>query len=149
MAQEIITVLLRLLANREHSQLELKRKLQQKGFAAVAIEAALLQFSAKHLQSDDRFIEAYIHARRQRGYGPVRIGHELRERGITAAAINQYLKGSDPLWLQRARYAREKKFGAALPTGFSERIRQQRFLEYRGFTPEQVNRIFETADDIA
>jgi regulatory protein len=34
---------------------------------------------------------------------------------------------------------RHKRFGSELPEDFKERARQARFLQYRGFTTDQIN----------
>lgn len=146
---DIHVVVMRLLANREHSRAELQRKLAQRGFATTQINAVLDEFAANNLQNDNRYIEAYVTSRRQRGYGPVRIQVELREHGAADAAIAAYLDFTAPEWIALGKQTRQKKFGEALPSDYTEKARQMRFLEYRGFTHEQLRRILETADDNA
>jgi len=36
---------------------------------------------------------------------------------------------------------RSKRFGDAMPEDFKERARQARFLQYRGFTSEQIREV--------
>ena len=36
---------------------------------------------------------------------------------------------------------REKKFGADLPGEYAERAKQMRFLQYRGFVPENIREL--------
>ena len=52
-----------LLARREHSYVELERKLKQRGFADSVIEQALQRLQEQGLQSDQRFVESFIRAR--------------------------------------------------------------------------------------
>lgn len=146
---DIHAVVMRLLANREHSRMELQRKLEQRGFAAEQIIAVLDQFAANNLQSDSRYTENYIAARQQRGYGPVRIQVELREHGVADTVISEFLDFTAAEWLDLGSQARQKKFGAPLPVDYPAKVRQMRFLEYRGFTHPQLRRILESADDIA
>lgn len=146
---DIRAVAMRLLAIREHSQAELRRKLMQKGFAAELIDAVLHEFTVRKLQSDSRYVENFIHSRQRRGYGPVRIQAELRDNGVAAELIEQYLDFTAPVWLQLGQQVRQKKFGEEPPFDYAGKVRQMRFLEYRGFTREQLRRIIETADDIA
>ncbi len=75
--------------------------------------------------------------RRERGYGPLRIGRELRERGIGRALCAALLEGAEVDWNALAAAARRKRFGAP-PADATERARQWRFLHYRGFTSEQI-----------
>ena len=146
---DIRVVALRLQATREHSQTELQRKLVQRGFEAEVVAKVVAEFATQNLQNDQRFIENYIDSRQRRGIGPIRILAELRERGIAEEQVAPYLNITDSLWVKLGRQVRQKKFGVNPPEDFDAKVRQLRFLEYRGFSREQLRRIIETADDIA
>ena len=134
---------LRLLAIREHSQAELQRKLVQKGFAAAAVEQTLHDLMAQNLLSDERFTEAFVSSRRERGSGPVKIQAELQQRGIDRSLISRYLDVQDPDWLALAERARQKKFGRAQPEEYELKMQQARFLANRGFSHEQIRRVLD------
>ena len=94
------------------------------------------------LVSDERFSEMLVRVRRSRGFGPLRIKNELREKGVAGELIDLRLDMSSPEWVAVARQVRQKKFGARTPKTFSEKARQMRFLQYRGFTHDQIQRTF-------
>src|SRR5579885_2595342 len=73
-----------LLARREHSRRELAAKLKRHHPDAALIERVLSGLEAERAQSDDRFVSEYVRQRSEKGYGPLRIQQELRQRGITA-----------------------------------------------------------------
>lgn len=131
-------VAIKLLTRREHSRLELLQKLQARGFTKTEIETLLDHLAEQNLQSDERFAAAYLAMRKQKGYGPVRIRQELHERGIAAAIINQLLNFQDDSWKDLAEQVRIKKFGKITPKDFQEKAKQLRFLQYRGFTNDQM-----------
>jgi regulatory protein len=135
---EARTKALTLLARREHSRADLAAKLKGRAVAPERIEAVLDGLVAEGLLSDGRFAAEYARSRAARGYGPLRIRGELRERGVADAHVAQALDERDPAWLEVARAQREKRFGAPPPSAYAERARQARFLRYRGFTPDQV-----------
>ncbi len=135
------------LARREHSSLELEQKLLRKGFSPTLARALIADLAAQRLVSDDRFVETLIRARRTRGHGPVRIAQELKEKGVGAGAIDDQLDFSSPLWLEEIERVRTKKFGSALPRTPAERAKQARFLQYRGFTHEQIRRVLNSRDE--
>lgn len=143
---DALAVAMRMLAIREHSTAELTRKLQQKGFAADEITDLLTRLTQQNLLSDERFTECFINSRRQRGSGPVKIKKELQQHQIDMDLIASYLEPRDPLWAQEAARVREKKFGRALPEDFKEKVRQSRFLEYRGFSHEQIRAVLRDDD---
>lgn len=134
------------LARREHGEQELQRKLTNKGFDADVVNEALKRLVAEGLQSDSRFTESFVHSRFQRGSGPQKIRAELRERGIEDSLIADCIEAYDTQWRQLVRQVREKKFGAALPADFKQRSRQMRFLQQRGFTPDQITGVFRDND---
>ena len=67
--QDCIATALRLLAIREHSRLELKNKLRKRDYTEEEIQSVLCELQEKNLQSNERFAEAYIHSRQQKGFG--------------------------------------------------------------------------------
>lgn len=131
-----------LLARREHSRKELCAKLKLRGIEGELADAVLEQLSAERLQSDQRFAETYLHSRVQKGYGPVRLEQELYERGIGAQLIQSSLEGLDTNWMDILQSVRQKKFGRTLPAGFNEQAKESRFLQYRGFTTDQIRHLY-------
>jgi len=116
-------------------------KLLDKGCAEALAAELVQQLEAERLLSDDRFMESLIRARRERGYGPLRIQKELQEKGVAPEAIEQWLDVTGREWLEDIRRVQRKKFGARLPKSFAERARQARFLQYRGFTYDQIQQV--------
>jgi regulatory protein len=131
------------LAYRDHSTAELFRKLHHdKDFNEVEVHAALLVLQQEGLLNDARFTENFIRYRCSKGYGPVRIRAELLERGVAQNLIEQHLQIADNVWLDKVRKVWDKRFKGSLPQDFRARAQQMRFLQYRGFTTEQINSIF-------
>lgn len=138
---------MRLLSTREHSFSELERKLHKNDDCHDDVLAVIEQLRVEDMQSDDRFTEAYIHSRQQRGFGPVRIRQELRERNISDELISLHLQANDAQWNELVRQVCEKKYGKLVPTSHPDKIKQSQFLQYRGFTSEQIRQIFRTDED--
>lgn len=149
-----------LLSRREHSRRELLRKLSQRCSAAepAQLDAVLDALAAADLQSDSRFCASFIRMRARKGSGPLRIRLELREKGIDASLISAALSDDAPDWFAVAAAVWRKKFGAADADGAApverqaqrkEQARQYRFLQYRGFTPEQIAAALAGAGDSA
>jgi regulatory protein len=148
---------LQLLAQRDQSRLELRRKLlrhvraahgpaadaaetrdDDAGSAAVAeIEALLDWLEANGFLSNERFAESRVHARQSR-FGLLRIKSELGRHAVPLPPeLEQSLAESE---LERAAAVRARRF-AALPADAAERASQSRFLLARGFAPELVHRL--------
>ena len=135
------------MARREHSRHELARKLA--GADRDELAALLDELEAKNWLSDRRFAESYVADHRRRE-GAVKLAHALRQRGIAEDLIVDVLSAlnaghGDESEVARARNVWRKKF-AAPPNSPSERAKQMRFLQGRGFSIETIRRAMTTED---
>ena len=131
-----------LLSRREHSPLELNRKLQQRGFDSALIAQILLEFTDQHWLDEARFTECYIHNRSQKGYGLLRIQQELQQRGIDKTCTQQVVADMEIDWFALAEQALSKRFATAPSSNPKQRLREMRFLQYRGFSHDQIRALF-------
>lgn len=137
------------LARREHSALELHRKLRRRfGEHESAIDDEIARLQEENLQSDERFAEAFITSKTRQGKGPVRIAMELQQRGVAEAIVQSLLDEGDPEWFELARQVRCKRFGEAPARTPREQAKELRFLQYRGFSPEQARRVCQYPPDL-
>jgi regulatory protein len=136
-----------LLARREHSRSELTRKLGARGFPHDVTAAVLDDLEQSGTLADTRFVDTFVRSRVARGQGPQRIRAELAQRGIGDAAADEVLRGAEVDWLETIRAVRRKRFGAELPRDYAERARQARFLQYRGFSSDQIRAALEVDAD--
>lgn len=143
-ASQVFNAAIRLLARREHSRFELKQKLQQRGYPLELILSAIEKLMQQKFLSEERFVESYVRARSNKGYGPLRIIAELQQRGIDAELIDNFINESGHEWLEFAAQVRQKRFGKKIPKEFNEKVKQMRFLQYRGFSTTHINNIFNT-----
>ncbi len=130
---------LRLLARREHSRAELRRKLAAHAESPEALEALLADLVERKLLSEARFAEGRARVL-SRKYGAAHIEYDLRARGVpeeTAAAAAREARGTE---FERALAIWRRKFGAQAKD-VRERARQARFLASRGFSAEVVSRV--------
>jgi regulatory protein len=139
-------VALGLLARREHSRAELSGKLGARDFDDDLVCTLLDELVDEGLLSDARFAEAYVHRRSEKGFGPVRIRHELHERGVEGDTIHTFLDDAAIAWDEIVGRERVKRFGGELPDDYRERARQARFLQQRGFTAEQIHAVFDAME---
>ncbi len=132
------------LARREHSVHELTTKLAKAEFDLADIQNVVARLTEQNLQSDQRFAENYTRYRSNRGFGSQKIRQELKERGVAIELINSTLNEANIDWFALATTVRCKRFGEQNPDDIKERAKQQRFLQSRGFTHEQIADSFNT-----
>jgi regulatory protein len=137
---------LRFLSMREHSRLELGRKLARYAEEGDDV-GALLDFLEKNdWLSQERFSESLIHRRSAR-FGTSRIVAELQSHGVNGVALQELKAGLAEHETAHACEVWRRKFGevAADP---AERSKQVRFLMQRGFSQRAVRAAIKGADDI-
>ncbi|MGL5633281.1 MAG: recombination regulator RecX [Azovibrio sp.] len=126
------------LARREHSRAELRRKLAAHAESAEMLDALLDELEKGRQLSDKRYAEARVVVRSGR-YGNGRLAQELRQAGVDDEAIGLALAGGEDE-MARCRAVWQKKFGV-LPGTLPERMKQERFLQYRGFSRESIRQV--------
>ncbi|RUO79030.1 regulatory protein RecX [Pseudidiomarina taiwanensis] len=136
--QQARETVLRLLARREHSQLELRQKLRQRGFTQTQIEAALNYVGERGYQSDRRFAESWLRQSIAKGDGPTKIAAAAQHKGIRSELLNELLDELEPDWFQLCAERLFRKFGEQPPTDRKQRDKIIRHLLQRGFRYEQV-----------
>jgi regulatory protein len=142
---DLKTRALRYLARREHSRLELERKLAPHTDDAAELETVLDEMERRGWLSAQRVVEQTLHNRRTR-YGSRRIVRELEDKGIAEALITEAARQLRAGEVDAAREVWRRKFGT-LPGDARERARQMRFLLGRGFEPEAVNKVVNEKND--
>lgn len=129
-----------LLARREHSLPELRTKLLRRFPDKDLVDEQLSRLTDERLQSDLRFAESFARQRISRGYGPLRLREELRERGVSADDIAATLDAMDIDWAAVASDVLIRKFGAVESVDLKEKARRARFMQYRGFAAEHYQK---------
>jgi regulatory protein len=130
---------LRFLSMREHSRLELARKLQRHVQEGDDVGALLDWLENAKFLSQVRFSESLIHRRAAR-YGNSRIVSELQSHGIQGDALSDLKVRLQVDELARAREVWLKKFGTPAADA-SERGKQMRFLQQRGFSHKAIESV--------
>jgi regulatory protein len=136
-----------LLARREHSRVELERKLRLRGATAELIAPTLDRLAEQGLLSDTRFLQCFVASRARGGHGPVRIREDLAQRGLPGADIEQALREVEVDWSEQLQELWQRKFAGQLPVDARERAKQGRFLAYRGYPLELISRLLRGIDD--
>lgn len=126
-----------LLARREHSRQELKRKLLAREFPPSDIRVVLDALREEGLQNDRRFIEAFVRSRLSKGKGPLKVQAELAARGVPDALVHEVLSAAQADWVALATSVLSRRFGDEPVADFRDKARRMRFLAQRGFTSEQ------------
>ena len=135
---------MRFLARREHSRAELRRKLAPKVAEGEDLDAVLDELAQRGWLSDARFAEHTARAKARR-FGPIKLNHYLRSRGVDDDAIAAGLRAAGEQGAAQLETVWKSRFKAP-PADERESARQVRFLQGRGFALEEILRFLKSAD---
>jgi regulatory protein len=142
---------LRYLSQREHSRVELERKLArhvqdtEDASAPAQIAAALDDLAAKGLLSEARTAESVLNSQGRR-YGVRRLKQTLQGKGLAPDLVASTLQQARGTELERAQEVWRRRFGEPAADA-AERARQMRFLAGRGFEGEVIRRVVRGTED--
>lgn len=129
------------LSRREHSRLELQRKLQRHSADTQAIDQLLDDLEAQNWLSDERFAHSFLN-RRAHKFGTRRLIQELRQQGIDTQHLDAVRDQLQDTELERAYEVWSRKFGFE-PTDPKSYAKQYRFMASRGFSPDLLRKILD------
>ena len=130
---------LKYLAAREHSRVELTRKLGPHAESPAQIEAVLNELEAKGLLSAQRFADSMLHRKAAR-FGAARLQAELAQHHLPADIAREAAQSLRETEFARAHALWVRRYGVP-PESTEDRARQTRFLAGRGFSSEVIRRV--------
>ena len=129
------------LSRREHSSREILKKMSNRVESKEMLLDSIKELVDDGLLSDERFAESYFQSRKNKGYGPLRIRNELKQRGVGDQIFSSLSNEVD--WSKYALEALKKKMNGDLPSEIKDVLKLKRFLNYRGFDFQDIDRAFE------
>lgn len=130
---------LKYLAAREHSRVELTRKLGPHAESSEQIAAVLDELEAKGLLSAQRFADSMLHRKAAR-FGAARLQAELARHQLPEGIARQAAQALRDTEFTRAHALWVRRYGAP-PISPEDKARQMRFLAGRGFSSEVIRRV--------
>lgn len=128
-----------LLSRRDHGQFELWQKLLAKGYDEEDIQTTLMFCLESNYLDDLRYAKSQIRQHVYKGHGERRIRQELQLKKVAEAVVDQAMEEEPQDWFELARQVAEKKYKSVKASDRNEYAKQVRFLQYRGYTFEQIN----------
>lgn len=136
---------LRFLSMREHSRIELGRKLARYAEEGDDVEALLDFLEKNNWLSQERFAESLINRRAAR-FGNSRVMAELQSHGVRGEALDDIKASLADSEIARALDVWQRKFGTVAADA-AERAKQMRFLLQRGFSQRAARAAMQGAPD--
>jgi regulatory protein len=128
---------LQILARRDHSCSELRKKLNSRGFEEPVIETVIRECRRLNYLNDTRFTELYVNQLQRKGFGINGIKHKLYAKGIPEKVFQDKLAphGTDNAQRELCRRVLAKKIKpiAGESPSESQAPKLYRYLLNRGF----------------
>lgn len=139
-----MNIAVRLLARRNHTKHEIRRKLRQRGVSPDAISHVISECERLRYVDDAQTARSYIRELRSRGYGIHRIRMSMQKKGLSRELADSALSQihSDADEMESARRAMEKKRVRFERETDARKRREKiyRFLASRGFSSDIISR---------
>lgn len=129
-----------LLVRREHSRVELARKLVQRGIEADDAQAAVDRLSEAGWQDEARFAHGLVRSRAAAGYGPLHIRAELGMHRLPSELVSEAMEAYEGSWEANARDLVRRRIGTDL-SDLARRRKAADLLARRGFAGEMIGRV--------
>ncbi|KFA99675.1 regulatory protein RecX [Vibrio sp. ER1A] len=129
---ELYDFAIALLAKRDYSSGELRRRLQCEVTNEESVDLVMERLQSHHYVDDCRLIERELNKQVNKGHGPSRIKQELRQKGLDASLVEQAIEELDVDWFELCQKVKEKKFADDVPQDAKEKAKIIRYLQYRG-----------------
>lgn len=131
-----------LLVRREHSKLELTRKLLARGISEADAVAAVGKMAQAGWQDDIRFACSLARTRASAGYGPLRIRAEIQSHGLGSDAVESAFvaltEAGEDDWRARAAELVRRRFGVSGRVPLATQRKAADFLLRRGFDSDCI-----------
>nr|WP_086940958.1 regulatory protein RecX [Thaumasiovibrio occultus] len=134
-----------ILSRRDYAEQELRSKLIGKGYSIAEVNGAIAQCLSYGYLNDDRYARLVLQNSLHKGWGPLRIQQHLRQKGISDSQLHILLMETHIDWFEHAVEVAERKFGSKIKLPKDrllqqkEKARRYRFLQYRGFSGDQIH----------
>ena len=133
---------LRLLNQRNHTEAELRRKLEARHYQPEVIAPTIVRCQELGYVDDRRCAEHYFRELARKGYGRHHIRRAMASKGLEAAMIEQTLadhwNGADEIKRAQRLVRKKLRFGAASSPSAGQIRKVRRFLFQRGFDNEII-----------
>ena len=126
------------LASREYSQADLRNKLLNAGLDETKASNLLIEFTQHKWVDDERYIEVFVRSKINSGWGTIRIIQEIKQHGIHQSHIEEYLNQQNIDWFEQAKTTYNRRYTDSAGLSLKDKAKRYRFLQYRGFTSEQI-----------
>lgn len=126
------------LSKKEYSIHDFRVKLDKVCEIEELKENLLEDFINKDWLNEQRYLESFVRNKIAMGLGLYRIKQELQQHGIKAEQTLLHVESLDVDWFEQAKQTYQRKYNASPVDDVKEKAKRFRYMQYRGFTPDEI-----------
>jgi regulatory protein len=135
------------LGRQEYYEAKFRQKLVKAEATEEQIELLTEEFVQNNWLSEQRYCEGFVRGRINKGHGKIRIRADARQKGLDQDTLTLAVDAVELDWFEQARSTYQKKFHDRPVVDIKDKAKRLRFMQYRGFSIEQVSYAMEQAVD--
>lgn len=126
------------LSKRDYSIKDFRVKLDKVCELTDLKEELVEDFIQKDWLNEQRYMTSFVRSKISAGLGQRRIVMELQQHGIKTSEAELYLEQMEVDWFEQAQATYSRKYGEKPITDYKDKSKRYRFMQYRGFSSEQI-----------
>ncbi len=134
------------LSKRDYSVADFQKKLDKVCEIDEMKNTLLQQLIENDWLSEERYIKAFIRHKVSAGLGHYRIINDLKQHGIKSQDAEHWIEESNTDWFEQAKSTYQRKYGETEIQDHKERAKRFRYMQYRGFSIDQINYAISTEE---
>lgn len=143
------------LGRQEYYEAKFRQKLKDKEATDEQIELIVEEFTEQNWLSEQRYCNAFVRSRINKGQGKNRIKADAQNKRLDRACLTLALEENDTDWFELALETYNRRYwdkpladsnGNNDKAYEKEKAKRMRFMQYRGFTMDQMRYAMEQTD---
>lgn len=141
------------LGRQEYSIAKFTKKLKDNDASIEQIDTIVAEFCQHNWLSEQRYCEGFVRSRINKGQGKIRIKNDGRGHQLDSDILAQAIDTQEVDWFELALSTYQRRYGKNPIANIhakehvKEKAKRLRFMQYRGFTMDQISyAIDETGD---
>ncbi|MUH73122.1 regulatory protein RecX [Psychrosphaera haliotis] len=135
------------LSKRDYSVADFQKKLDKVCEIEEMKSSLIIRLIENDWLSESRYIAAFVRSKTAAGLGTYRIINDLKQHGVSSADAEACIESQTTDWFEQAKDTYHRKYGETEVEEYKERAKRFRYMQYRGFSVDQINYAMSPEED--
>lgn len=135
------------ISKRDYSVKDFTDKLHKVCEIQELIDNLVEDFIKRDWLNEERYLGAFVRTKIAMGLGLYRIKQELQKHGIKGEQTLLHIEELDVDWFEQAKQTYLRKYNDSPVVDFKEKAKRFRYMQYRGFSPDEIKYAMEPQSD--